>query len=292
MVTKLARPPLLTVVALASLAMVATAQTAGSGTAIEIEWRVTDGGAAVPERVSTGYAVMTLTADGETTDTLVLYRLRPGHTVAELEAASAAIDRASHDGRDVTGHVNAALEIADMVAELQTGPGDRKRVGVMLVEGSYVLELGRPRLHDTPLRTYRLLAVAGEGRARPPLADVEIRLVDFSVSIPQVLASGTWVWHVVNEGRQIHHLVVIRLDARMTVDDLTAWFEAPAGASPPGYPIAAIGVHGAAEEGYHTVFLPPGEYVAVCFLPDHHGASGSRHFELGMLQAFGVVRAE
>lgn len=44
------------------------------------------------------------------------------------------------------------------------------------------------------------------------------------------------------------------------------------------------------QSNYVTLDLTPGEYVAICFMPDHRGdATDQPHFMLGMMQNFTVA---
>jgi hypothetical protein len=119
----------------------------------------------------------------------------------------------------------------------------------------------------------------------PNLVTVVTR--EFAYEFPDTLPSGLTTFHLHNEGREPHHLMLYRLDSGKTLADvfaelsaggpLPAWMHATGGpnAPPPG------------GDSYGTVLLEPGSYVAFC-----HVKSADRvlHFRKGMLRSF-TVRA-
>jgi hypothetical protein len=51
-----------------------------------------------------------------------------------------------------------------------------------------------------------------------------------------------------------------------------------------------VGIMSSGQSNYVDLELSPGEYVAICFMPDHLGeATGQPHFMLGMMQSFTVA---
>src|SRR5690606_40832111 len=56
---------------------------------------------------------------------------------------------------------------------------------------------------------------------------------------------------------------------------------------PPGEEVGMVGVFGPGETVYRAFDLTPGDYVAVCFIPDYLG-DGAPHLMHGMIQAFTV----
>jgi hypothetical protein len=114
-------------------------------------------------------------------------------------------------------------------------------------------------------------------------ADATIHMVDFAFAMPAGLHPGAQTWYVTNVGEQLHHMAIFRLAEGATFAD---FMDSPESVSmPAGY----IGMITGGQGSYHFMDFEAGNYVAVCFLPDHLGdASGMPHFLLGMAQEFAV----
>jgi hypothetical protein len=254
-----------------------------------VTWDAHAGPAEIPETISEGYVVLEVRADQNARSTLTMMRLAEGVELEELRAALREIDAAFTAGEDPVPAINAALELADVVAEVEAEPGTQGRVGMVLTPGRYVLE-HTPEADDPDLvvdeRAYHELTVEGPAAASPPEADVTVQMVDFAFAFPPDLDAGMQVWHVVNRGQQIHHIAIFSLPEPMTPEEFFGLMEEGEGGV---VPAAYIGIKSSGEESYHEVHLEDGHYMAVCFLPDHLGeATGMPHFALGMVQPFTV----
>ncbi|CAN5562151.1 hypothetical protein BH24DEI1_BH24DEI1_17900 [soil metagenome] len=260
----------------------------GEGGASEVVWAASTEGEGIPEEVAPGYTVFTLDNDGEAPYTLTLFRLKEGATFEAFQAANARIEEAFAEGGDVVTAINEGLELVDVAGEFDAEAGESSSFGVVLEEGDYALE-GSPQSEGVAERFYQTFTVTGEAQAEAPEADVTVQMVDFAFAFPPNLTAGEQLWHVVNSGQQLHHIVLFKLGEGMTVDDLMAWMETEEG-EPPGEPAGYVGIMSAGESNYHTLELSAGEYVAICFMPDHLGeATGMPHFMLGMMQSFTVA---
>src|SRR5690554_5635431 len=197
----------------------------------------------VPQEMAPGYTRFSLETPADNGATLTLYRLKSGATLEELQPALEAVDVAFSGGGDPAEAINAALEIADIVAELDLEPGLSDGVGLVLAEGEYVLDHAPyPMEEDAlPARTYRTFSVGGEVEAEAPSADVEVEMVDFAFALPADISAGQQVWRVRNTGEQLHHMVVFRLNEGATLDEMMAWMETEEG-PPPGEPAAYVGI--------------------------------------------------
>lgn len=121
----------------------------------------------------------------------------------------------------------------------------------------------------------------------PPTPDVTIQMVDFAFAIPADVRAGQQTWEVVNAGAQIHHLILLRPAEGRTIDDLMAYLQDPEPQGPPpAEDVAATAVLSMDESNYLNFDLAPGDYLALCFMPDFE--TGMPHVELGMLQSFTV----
>lgn len=245
----------------------------------------------VPQEMVPGYAQLKLESPADNGATLTLYRLKPGATLDELRPAVEAVDVATSGQGNPSEAINAALEIGDVVAELDVAPGVSESAGVELTEGEYVLDYAAHPVEESavPQRTFRTLTVRGEAQADAPDADVEVNMMEFAFTMPQEVSSGEQLWRVTNSGKQMHHMVIFRLNEGVTLDDMRAWLDSEDG-PPPGEQAAYIGILSPGFSADYTLDLTPGHYVGICFMPDHRGdATGQPHFMLGMIQEFQVT---
>jgi uncharacterized cupredoxin-like copper-binding protein len=116
-------------------------------------------------------------------------------------------------------------------------------------------------------------------------ADATIKLLDFSFALPAEVKAGKQVWKVVNEGKQVHEIAIIRLGEGKTMEDIAAFMEAPHG-TPPFADAGGFQAIDPGDMGWLTLDLQPGNYVALCYVPDP--STGHAHMEMGMVMPFTV----
>lgn len=114
--------------------------------------------------------------------------------------------------------------------------------------------------------TSNLRDARADGALKVPV--VTIHAKDFSFDAPKSIASGLTTFRLVNDGKELHHVTIIKLDEGKTMKDLEASMNAghpepPAWAQAVGGPNAAV--PGATIEA--TLDLAPGNYVLICFIP-------------------------
>jgi len=109
---------------------------------------------------------------------------------------------------------------------------------------------------------------------------------DFAFDVPDSITSGWTTFHLVNEGPNLHHGQLVRLDSGKTVADLET-----AAKNPGPFPAWAVMVGGPnapapGAESDATLNLEPGQYAMLCFvdIPDH-----VPHFAKGMIRPLKVV---
>jgi hypothetical protein len=144
-----------------------------------------------------------------------------------------------------------------------------------------------------------MFTVTGEMPELGEPEGIEIGLIDMDFTVPATFEAGPQIWRVQNNGRQIHHLVMLGVPDGTTeeeVMDLAAMFAAgppaspEAGASPAAMP--ALNPEEVTDEYFTLLFshnqfnlyevdLEPGTYAMVCFMPD---PSGTPHVMLGMVE--------
>jgi uncharacterized cupredoxin-like copper-binding protein len=109
---------------------------------------------------------------------------------------------------------------------------------------------------------------------------------DFTFEAPAQAPAGLTTIHLVNQGRELHHLQLIRLADGKTAADLAAAMKQPG--PPPPWVISAGGPNAPAPGGSSqaTVMLEPGNYVLLCVIP---GADQVPHSAKGMVSPLTVT---
>ena len=127
---------------------------------------------------------------------------------------------------------------------------------------------------------------AVQGAAALPV--LEVRAMDYAFGLPDTVAAGVTTIRLVNRGRQLHHIQIVRLDDAHTVTELLrVWkpgIAVPTWMTGVGGPTAAVG--GQTLEG--IVVLRPGRYGVLCWVP---APDGRLHFQKGMFGQFEVAAA-
>jgi hypothetical protein len=115
---------------------------------------------------------------------------------------------------------------------------------------------------------------------------VTFTATDFAFTGPAQIPAGQTILRLSNQGKQPHHMVLIRVDQGRTYDSLLAALRGhgppPAWAHAMGGPVA--GDPGGEASSEHL--LTPGHYAVVCFIP---GNDGVPHFAKGMLSSLQVT---
>jgi hypothetical protein len=130
------------------------------------------------------------------------------------------------------------------------------------------------------------------GQAGPPESSdsrvVEVRTREFAFVLPDTIPAGLTTFHLRNEGRQPHHLMLYRLEPGKTLSD--AFRALRAGGAHPAWMHAIGGPNAVPHEGaaVGTVLLQRGRYVVFCHVksPDQ-----VLHFAKGMLKELIVTGA-
>jgi hypothetical protein len=272
-------------------------------TALSITLNAVDFAFEGPTEAPAGLMTVTMTNNGAEPHHAQLVRLNDGVTMEQFQAALQAGDPA------------AMFPLVTFVGgPAVVGPGAASQVILRLAAGSYVALCfvespdGVPHLAKGMVFPF---TVTGEDPGDPdPTATADVSLVDFGFELPASVAAGPQVWKVTNNGVEPHELALIKLDEGVTFDDFMAMMSAeatpeggvemasPEGGmdmatpdaggemgAPPFTDVGGMQALASGLSGWVVLDLAPGEYVAICFVPN---AEGVPHFALGMVAGFTV----
>lgn len=136
-------------------------------------------------------------------------------------------------------------------------------------------------------------AISGGGtapKAAPVAAPVvTIHAHDFSFVAPKTVKSGFTTFRLVNDGKELHHITIMKLEKGKHMADLSAALKK--GGPPPTWMTEMGGPNPALPGGSveATLSLDAGTYVMVCFIPSP-GAT-MPHVMKGMMHEFRVTPA-
>lgn len=97
---------------------------------------------------------------------------------------------------------------------------------------------------------------------------VTVHASEFAFSAPKSIAAGQTTFRLVNDGKMLHHITILKLEQGKTMKDLDAAMKVP-DAPPPTW-LVPVGGPNAAVPGSTieaTLDLAPGNYVLVCMIP-------------------------
>jgi len=180
-----------------------------------------------------------------------------------------------------------------------TLPGGTSEVILDLTEGQYTIACflaGDDHIPHVAKGMLMPLKVTAAPAAAAPASAVNgtITLFDFNFTMPDTLPAGKSMYTVTNTGAQFHEFSIGQLPPGKTVDDVKALFAAPSGGPPSGPPpVILMGGMNALTKGNTGIVvldLTPGNYVAICLVPDQSKPNGDPHAHLGMIKGFTVTR--
>jgi hypothetical protein len=250
-----------------------------------------------PAEIPAGLTRLTLRNDGQMDHHMMVVKFNEGKSAADLPAALAA---------GLPGLFELGVSIGGPGG---TGPGQTATTVYDLAEGNYILiclipdEDGIP--HVAKGMALPVTVTPGTTTAPAPQADATISMMDFHFTgLPATVTPGQHVWEMVNQGQQLHEIVVLQLAPGVTYEQVEAIFMAPPAATPmagmdastpmaeqagppPFTSVTGIAPASPGTEGWLVVDLAAGEYAAICFVPD--AETGAPHFALGMIAPFTVA---
>jgi plastocyanin len=136
-------------------------------------------------------------------------------------------------------------------------------------------------------------AVAACGAQEQPVVEqvapaqpnvVDVTATDYAFAMPDTLPAGVTTFRLVNQGSELHHVVLTRIPDGMTVADFAKLPEGP----PPAGAVLAGGPNPAAPGGTveATLDLAPGQYTVICVIPS---PDGKPHVAKGMMRGLVVT---
>ncbi len=174
-------------------------------------------------------------------------------------------------------------------------PGGSTEVILNLTEGQYMIACFIAGADNIPHMAKGMLmplkvSAAPAVAAPSPAVTGTITLFDFNFTMPDTLPAGRSMYSVANTGAQFHEFSVNQLPPGQTVDDVNAYYAAPAPRAhqPPMIPMGGMNALTKGTTGITVLDLSPGNYVAVCNVPDQSMPHGDAHAHLGMIKGFTV----
>ncbi len=275
-----------TLVAMMMALLAAACSTASAGTSTapaaqipEITIKADDYSFDASDRIEAGLVKVNLVNNGQEPHHAQLVRLNEGVTLDQFQAALQ------------EGGEGAFPLIAFVGGPGLDDPGLDSQVTLDLAPGQYILLCfvpshdGVPHLAKGMVRPIEVVPAAEHRKVAEIAADATVKLLDFFFILPAKINAGPQVWQVTNEGQQPHEIMIVKLAKGKTMSDIQAFMEAPHG-TPPFSQIGGFQAINPGQSGWLNLDLAPGEYVALCHVPDP--ASGRAHTELGMVTPFSV----
>jgi uncharacterized protein (DUF2141 family) len=114
---------------------------------------------------------------------------------------------------------------------------------------------------------------------------VNVVAKEYQYEMPDTLPAGPTLFHFTDDGNQLHHVTLVKLEQGKTLADFTALPPGP----PPAWVVFMGGPNTPMPRGGQdedVVDLPPGNYAVVCVIPD---TDGKPHMMKGMVKGLTVT---
>jgi plastocyanin/DNA-binding beta-propeller fold protein YncE len=235
---------------------------------------------AAPVQVESGLVSITLENDGAEPHHVQLARLRDGVTMKDVQDALIQSEEAIFPLVEWTGGVGVLPH------------GGRQEVLLDLREGHYLLLCfvaspdGVPHLAKGMIKSIDVVAHRPPSEWQEPKHTASVTLLDFAFQMPAEIRAGQQIWKITNEGYQPHELTVIKLASGKTFQDVLSFFQVAEKSPQPFEFAGGMQALSSAKTGWLSFNLAPGDYVALCFVPDPE--TNQSHVELGMVFPFVV----
>lgn len=246
-----------------------------------------------PTSVQEGTYTVTLENRGTELHHVGFYRLAPGHTADELRASLEASRGGAPSWAIAYGGPNVATPPAPTSATFRLDPGEYALVCI-IPSPDHVMHLAKGMMTTMTVTEIARDALAQDDDVVAPVplpdADARITLRSFAFDLDRPLHGGTNEIRVVNDGPDIHEVVVFELMGGASTQDLIDAIEAGQG-PPPARPVGGTTPLSPGREVHLSLDLTPGRYTLICF--DTDGAPhGEMHVALGMMHEFTISAPE
>ena len=228
---------------------------------------------------SGGVNVLT-TASGKKEATAVLFLLKPGATVAEVEAFM--------KSKKKNNDPNATSAFGSIVFDAEATPGHPSEVQTNLAPGQYVALGGEG---EGSLKVHSTFTVtAAKSPAALPAPQATVRSIEFDFRGPTTLHDGELV-RFENEGYLVHMDIAFPVKSKsaatQVANALLTGKEKGLKKLVSGAPFSFAGPlsHGAYQQ--ETITAKPGWYVQACFMETQEGVP---HTRLGMERIFKITK--
>jgi hypothetical protein len=259
----------------------ASAGVAQASTLPTLSLTVSPSSVAVSGAMQSGGTNVVTTAGGKKEATAVLFLLKPGSSVAEVEAYMKSKKKNNKDP-------NATSQFGSIVFDAGAVPGHPSEVQTTLVPGEYVALGGEG---EGSLKVHTTFTVtAAKSPAVLPTPQATIRSIEFDFRGPTTLHDGELV-RFENEGYLVHMDIAFpvksRSAANQVANGLLTGNEKGFNKLATGAPISFAGPlsHGAYQQ--ETITAKPGWYVQACFMETQEGVP---HVRLGMERVFKITK--
>ena len=169
-------------------------------------------------------------------------------------------------------------------------PGATGSSALVLTPGHYAMLClipgpdGVPHMAKGMAQPFEVTASSSE--AAMPTATDTVHLKDYGFESSRPLSAGSHVILAVNDGPQVHELVLLKLVPGKTIKDFGDWATTGMKGAPPAIPLGGAGLMEPGTSSVFTADLTPGNYGYICFVPD--AKDGKEHLMHGMVSQFTV----
>jgi hypothetical protein len=218
-----------------------------------------DGIAVEPAEIPAGMATLVLENVGDTPHGGPIGRFKEGKSMDDFMASAG-------------GGAFEALLNLDLYGARLLFPNEQEVITAELAAGDYLLLSSGPT--GTPLFANLTVTPADSAMGIQPEADISVVMTDFAYGLPEMLPSGQQLWHIRNEGSQMHEIFVVPVDSETDLDaaadilrSIGSPFAVLDGSSPVDVAML-FGPLGPGLEAWTSVNLEPGTYAMGPLLPD------------------------
>ncbi len=256
-----------------------SAGTATASTLPTLTLSLTKGSITVGGTTASGAVNVVTTATGTKEASGILFAIKPGVTVEEVEAFLAS--KKSND-------INAVSKYGSIIFDAEGTPGKTNETQTTLTAGQYLaIEVEG---EGPPKAKKAFTVTAASSPAALPTPEATVRSIEFAFRGPATLHDGELV-RFENEGFLVHMDIAFpvksRAAAKKVVNDLLNGHEKGLQKFVAGEPFSFAGPLSSGSYQQETITAKPGWYVQACFMTTQDGRS---HTLLGMERVIRIIK--